>query len=218
MEPVSSPRQTYHGMIGVDEAGRGCLAGPVVAAAVLFSPDFSFSETLPGLDDSKKLTEKNRNRLAPAIKRHAAAWSLGISWPEEIDKINILNATFRAMARAVIGLKLDDSQPGLLIDGNHVIRPDAWRFVTMMPYPTQSAIIDGDSLVPQIAAASVLAKTFRDALLCKLDIRYPGYGFTEHKGYGTRNHLNAIIVQGPCPMHRKTFRGVRKDFHQLTLF
>ena len=218
MERASFPGQAYPGLIGVDEAGRGCLAGPVVAAAVLFFPNFSFSEALPGLDDSKKLTEKNRHRLAPAIKRHAVAWSLGISWPKEIDTINILNATFRAMARAVIGLKLDDPRPGLLIDGNHIIRPDAWRFVTMLPYPTQSAIIDGDALVPQIAAASVLAKTFRDALLCKLDIRYPGYGFAEHKGYGTRSHRDAIIVRGPCSMHRKTFRGVRKDFHQLTLF
>ncbi|MDL2210711.1 ribonuclease HII, partial [Desulfovibrio sp. OttesenSCG-928-O18] len=117
----------HHGCIGVDEAGRGCLAGPVVAAAALFASDFSFTTLLPGLDDSKKLSAKNREKLAPAIKQHALAWCIGISWPEEIDAVNILNATFRAMARAVSRLKYEQPLPLLLIDGNHIIRPNAWQ-------------------------------------------------------------------------------------------
>ena len=208
----------YTGHIGVDEAGRGCLAGPVVAAAVLFPPDFSFAENLPGLDDSKKLTARAREKLVPAIKTNAVAWCVGISWPGEIDSINILNATFRAMSRAVSRLRLSSALPPIAVDGNHTIRPDAWSAVTALPLPGQSAIIDGDALVPQIAAASVLAKTFRDKLMVKLDARYPGYRFAVHKGYGTKEHREAILSLSPCPMHRKTFRGVREEERQLTLF
>ncbi len=207
----------YHGHIGVDEAGRGCLAGPVVAAAVLFPPDFPFADRLPGLDDSKKLTAKSREALLPAVKGYAVAWGLGLSWPEEIDSINILNATFRAMSRAVARLACANL-PDLVIDGNHGIRPDAWAATTRRPFPRQRAVIDGDALVPQIAAASILAKTFRDKLMLKLDARYPGYGFAAHKGYGTREHQRAIMAKGPCPIHRKTFRRVREEVTQLTLF
>ena len=208
----------FDGHIGVDEAGRGCLAGPVVAAAALFPPGFSFTENLPGLNDSKKLSAKARERLAPAIKFHAVAWRIGVSWPEEIDAINILNATFRAMSRATAKLRLETSMPPLVIDGNHVIRADAWDAVCALPLPVQKAVIDGDALVPQIAAASILAKTFRDALMDKLDRRYPGYGFATHKGYGTKEHREAIIRLNPSLMHRKTFRGVRPEEEQLTLF
>lgn len=207
----------FTGHIGVDEAGRGCLAGPVVAAAVLFAPDFPFQEALPGLDDSKKLTAKAREKLFPAIKAAAVRWSLGLAWPEEIDRINILNATFRAMSRAVVSLRLDVPPP-LVIDGNHRIRPDAWQAVTCAPVPPQCAVIDGDALIPQIAAASVLAKTFRDRLMLRLDCRHPGYGFAVHKGYGTKDHREAVIRLGACPLHRKTFRGVREEERQLTLF
>lgn len=206
------------GYIGVDEAGRGCLAGPVVAAATLFPPDFSFTGNLPNLDDSKKLTAETRKKLVPAIKANAVVWSIGISWPAEIDSINILNSTFRAMSRAVSRLRLSPALPPLAIDGNHIIRPDAWSAVTLLPLPEQCAVIDGDALVPQIAAASVLAKTFRDRLMQKLDARHPGYGFTVHKGYGTKDHRAAILSLGPCSMHRKTFRGVREEERQLTLF
>lgn len=209
---------TLAGYVGVDEAGRGCLAGPVVAAAALFPPDFPFAENLPGLDDSKKLTAQTREKLVPLVKAHAVAWRIGISWPDEIDGINILNATFRAMSRAVSRLRLPSALPPLAVDGNHVIRPDAWRAVTSIPIPAQCAVIDGDALVPQIAAASVLAKTFRDKLMLKLDARHPGYGFAVHKGYGTKEHREAILSLGPCPMHRKTFRGVREEERQLTLF
>ena len=217
----SRPKQdipSLTGYAGVDEAGRGCLAGPVVAAAALFAPGFPFHDALPGLDDSKKLTAKVRERLVPHIKEHAVAWSIGLSWPEEIDRVNILNATFRAMSRAVFGLKKSAPLPSLAIYGTHAIRLDAWQAVTTAPIPEQCAVIDGDALIPQIAAASVLAKTFRDKLMAKLDMRYPGYGFAIHKGYGTQEHRAAVAKHGPCGMHRKTFRGVRPEEEQLTLF
>lgn len=213
-----APLASLVGHIGVDEAGRGCLAGPVVAAAALFAPDFPFPDMLPGLDDSKKLTESARVTLYPAIRTHAVAWAVGVSWPDEIDRINILNATFRAMSRAVSALRSLPVLPPLAVDGNHTIRPDAWRNETARPLPEQLAIIDGDALVPQISAASVLAKTFRDRLMTKLDGRYPGYGFALHKGYGTKTHRAAILSLGPSSMHRKTFRGVREEQTQRTLF
>lgn len=203
--------------IGVDEAGRGCLAGPVVAAAVLFPPDGAILSSLPELDDSKKLTAAIREALAPAITDRAAAWSIGLAWPEEIDAVNILNATFRAMSRAVSRLNLAAPCPPLVIDGNHVIRSQAWTAVTRLPLPEQTAVVGGDALVPCIAAASVLAKTFRDRLMKKLDAKYPGYGFAAHKGYGTCAHRDALRRLGPSPMHRQTFRCVRPEERQHTL-
>ena len=208
----------FSGHAGIDEAGRGCLAGPVVAAAVLFPPNFLFAALLPDLDDSKKLTSAKRDALAPCIKEHALAWGLGLSWPEEIDRINILNATFRAMSRAVRRLVALPPCPSLVIDGNHTIRTEAWQATTYLPLPEQCAVIDGDALVPQIAAASVLAKTFRDRLMNKLDARYPEYGFAAHKGYGTQEHRSRIKKYGPCAMHRRTFRGVRSEMEQGSLF
>lgn len=208
----------FAGFIGVDEAGRGCLAGPVVAAAVLFDDGFAFEQMLPGLDDSKKLTAATRETLAAAIKRHAARWRIGLSWPEEIDSVDILNATLRAMGRAVSRLGIPGPLPPLVIDGNHVIRRECWFAVTDSPLPEQTAVIGGDALVPSVSAASVLAKTFRDRLMAKLDARHPGYGFAAHKGYGTKEHREAVKALGACPMHRKTFRGVRSEERQLTLF
>ncbi|WP_028573820.1 ribonuclease HII [Desulfonatronovibrio hydrogenovorans] len=178
---------------GVDEAGRGCLAGPVVAAAVILP----FPCPVSGLDDSKKLSSGKRSLLADQVKRQARAWSIGLSWPSEIDQINILQATLKAMARAVKGLKIIPDQ--ILVDGNQKIPLEI----------PQKTIPGGDSLVPSISAASILAKTFRDGLMVSLEKKYPGYGFAGHKGYGTREHLRAIKSLGPSPVHRMTFKGVR---------
>lgn len=181
---------------GVDEAGRGCLAGPVAAAAVVLRPN---AAPIQGLDDSKKLSARRREQLAEIIRREALCWSLGLSWPREIDDINILQATRRAMARAVLNLK---TAPALvLIDGNQTIP-------VSLP---QETVIKGDALIPAISAASILAKTFRDKLMAKLDRRYPGYGFAAHKGYGAKAHREAIRRLGPCPIHRLTFAGVKPE-------
>lgn len=180
---------------GVDEAGRGCLAGPVAAAAVILPESFD----LPKLNDSKLLTPDARAVLEPAIKSQALAWSVALSWPQEIDRINILQASLTAMCRAVGHLRL--SPAFLAVDGNQEL-----------PMPCeQRTVIGGDSRVPAIAAASILAKTFRDRLLTSLDKRYPGYGFAGHKGYATREHYAALKRLGPCRMHRMTFRGVAPE-------
>ncbi|MBU1230447.1 MAG: ribonuclease HII [Proteobacteria bacterium] len=178
---------------GIDEAGRGCLAGPVVAAACILPEDFD----LPGLTDSKALSPARREALAGAIRSQAVAWSLGLAWGPEIDRINILQATLRSMERAVAGLRLRPAL--LLIDGNQAIA---------LPLP-QRTVIGGDALIPAISAASILAKTFRDRLMRALDRRHPGYGLAGHKGYGTAAHLEALRRLGPSPIHRLTFRGVR---------
>lgn len=262
---------------GVDEAGRGCLAGPVVAAAVLLPQ----KHPIVGLADSKKLSTAKRDKLSLEIKHHAIAWSVGVVWPRTIDTINILQATFLAMARAVYSLK--HPVPLLLIDGNktipeHVlvasrsffrwhrgnqvytqqqsisqctlplehfpqsttsetpqnkyakqptpieraplvplqgfsITPIGTRKIqTFSPHfllPEQRAFVGGDDFVPSISAASIIAKTFRDNLMIHLDRHYPLYGFAQHKGYGTAEHLAAIAQHGACPQHRLTFKGVR---------
>lgn len=185
---------------GVDEAGRGCLAGPVVAGAVILSC------AIPGLADSKKLTPLGRARLEPVIKSKALCWSVGVVWPGVIDRINILQATFVAMAKACSSLARRPEL--LLIDGNQAL-PHAVlaRFWPGNP-PGQRAIIRGDALVPAISAASILAKTFRDRLMEHLARRWPGYGFEKHKGYPVPAHYAALARLGPCPLHRLTFRGV----------
>ena len=205
--------------IGVDEAGRGCLAGPVVAGAVFFPPYLIPEKVFPGLTDSKKLSAGGREKLYPLIRTHTL-WALGLSWPQEIDRINILNATFRAMSRAVERLHTlrgISPLPRLLIDGNHPIRPDAWKcaweshVTPNIPLPPQFPVIKGDSLVLAISAASVLAKVFRDRLMLTLEHRYPGYGFAKHKGYGTAEHCEAIHQKGFSPMHRKTFQAGKRS-------
>lgn len=194
---------------GIDEAGRGCLAGPVVAAAVMLPAAYA----LPGLDDSKACTRATRERLAPRIRACALAWGLGLVWPRQIDRINILQATFTAMSRAVRCLRLSPAR--LLVDGNKPlplpVLEAQWRRGHSAPLPAQRAIVGGDASVPAIAAASILAKVFRDRLMCSLARRWPGYGLEIHKGYGTQAHLDALRRLGPCPLHRRTFRGVRPE-------
>ncbi|MFW5730143.1 MAG: ribonuclease HII [Desulfonatronovibrionaceae bacterium] len=187
---------------GIDEAGRGCLAGPVAAAAVILPEPFP----VPGLTDSKKLSPGQREHLAKSIKKHAAAWSIGLSWPSEIDRLNILQASLAAMVRAVKTLK--SAPVHLLIDGNQKIPLSI----------SQQTVIRGDVSEPCISAASILAKTFRDRLMAALDRRYPGYNLAGHKGYGTREHLLALRQLGPCPMHRMTFKGVRPVLKEFPIW
>ena len=176
---------------GCDEAGRGCLAGPVVAAAVILPERFAH----PLLNDSKQLTESQRELLRPIIEAEALSWGIGVSSPEEIDQLNILQASITAMHRAIDQLVL--SPELLLIDGN--------RF---RPYPgiPHECIVKGDATYRSIAAASILAKTERDRMMLELAQQYPGYGFAEHKGYPTPQHRAALAELGPSPVHRLSFR------------
>ena len=189
-------------LAGIDEAGRGCLAGPVVAAAVIL-PE---GANIPGLDDSKVLSPSRRDGLAAEIGTVALAWGLGVVWPPEIDRINILQATLKAMCNAASVLKIRPQ--ALLVDGNQLVPEHFFRMRGWAAAPLQKAVVHGDALVPAISAASILAKTFRDMLMEKLDRRYPGYGFAKHKGYGSREHLEALGRLGPSPIHRLSFRGV----------
>ncbi len=177
---------------GVDEAGRGPLAGPVFAAAVILDPE----HPIDGLRDSKTLSARRREHLAEAIRRHALAWAIASADVAEIDALNILQATMLAMRRAVEALAVVPAE--VLVDGMHCPR---------VQYAVR-AIVKGDRDVAAIAAASILAKTARDALLCELDARYPLYGFAQHKGYGTAVHLAALLRHGPCPVHRRSFAPV----------
>ena len=193
---------------GVDEAGRGCLAGPVVAAAVILPGEYA----LPYLGDSKRLSRLRREKLEPLIKRQALAWSLGLAWPAEIDEFNILQATFRSMTRALRGLKIKPEFAA--VDGDKII-PER-LFPARLKGLRQKAVVGGDASLPQISAASILAKTFRDRLMRALDRRYPGYGLAGHKGYGTKEHYACLRELGPSRMHRLTFAGV-KPSEQLCL-
>jgi len=179
---------------GVDEVGRGPLAGPVVAAAVVLDPE----RPIAGLADSKKLSEKRREQLADEIRNHALAWSLGRAEVEEIDDINILQASLLAMQRAVAGLQLAPEL--VLIDGNRC---------PALEYPSR-AIIKGDSLVPAISAASIIAKVSRDREMCGLDVEFPGYGLASHKGYPSKKHLEALNSLGVTPVHRRSYAPVRR--------
>jgi ribonuclease HII len=178
---------------GVDEAGMSPLAGPVAAAAVVFAP----GSRIPGIDDSKKLDATARDRLALEIKETAPAWSIGFAEVEEIDRVNIYWAGLLAMRRAIEGLSIAPEH--VLLDA---------RRLKELPIP-QQAIVRGDCKSLTIAAASILAKTARDALMCKLDAQYPGYGFSKHKGYPVREHLAALGRLGASPIHRRSFAPVR---------
>lgn len=191
---------------GVDEAGRGCLAGPVFAAAVIL-PE-SFSNEL--LNDSKQLTERQRYALRPIIEAEAVAYAVGVVFPDEIDKINILNASFLAMTRAIEALNVKPEH--LLIDGNR------FKSKLLIPFTT---IVKGDGKMMSIAAASVLAKTYRDDYMNKIAEEYPQYDWLENKGYPTAKHRDAIAQHGISPYHRLTFKGV-KEFNpnptEISLF
>lgn len=180
-------------LCGVDEAGRGPLCGPVVAAAVILDP----ARPIAGLADSKKLSEKRREKLAIEIREKALAWCIAEASVEEIDRLNILHATMLAMQRAVAGLALVPDR--VLVDGNRCPR---------LQVPCE-AVVKGDSLVAEISAASILAKTARDAQLLELDKRYPQYGLAGHKGYPTAAHLAALRAHGACDIYRKSFGPVR---------
>jgi ribonuclease HII len=183
---------------GVDEAGRGPLAGPVVASAVVLDP----RTPVTGLADSKKLSAKRREGLAVEIKRTSLAWAVAWADPAEIDEINILAATMLAMRRAILGLSF--MPENVLVDGNRL--PDL-RFDGRVL--AGEAIIGGDDSVPAISAASIIAKTTRDQMMVELDRIYPCYEFARHKGYGTKIHREKLQEFGPCPEHRQTFAPVR---------
>jgi len=178
---------------GVDEAGRGPLAGPVVAAAVILDP----RRPIAGLADSKQLSAARRERLAEEIRARALAYSVALASVEEIDRLNILQATLLAMQRAVAGLALCPREA--LIDGDHCPR---------LSIPAR-AIVGGDASVAEISAASILAKTTRDALMRELHLTHPQYGFDRHMGYATAEHLAALRAYGPCAAHRRSFAPVR---------
>jgi ribonuclease HII len=187
--------QGIYWVAGVDEAGRGPLAGPVIAAAVILNPD----RPIDGLADSKKLTEKQREKLFILIQENALAWAIGRAEVEEIDRINILQASLLAMKRAVESLSMT---PNLaLIDGNKS---------PQLTCETKT-IIGGDSLEPAISAASILAKVTRDREMVVLDQQFPQYGFAKHKGYGTAAHLAALQKYGPCALHRRSFAPVAEQ-------
>lgn len=179
-------------IVGVDEAGRGPLAGPVVAGAVILRAD-----GIAGLADSKTLSQRQRCALEAEIQA-SCRWAIGVATPEEIDAINILAATMLAMTRAVDALAIDPAM--VLVDGN---RLPQWRY-------RARAIVGGDAIEPAISAASIIAKQARDAMMVAADAAYPGYGFARHKGYGTAAHIEALARLGPCPIHRRSFAPVAR--------
>lgn len=177
---------------GVDEVGRGCLAGPVVAAAVILPREL----LIPGVDDSKKLTPKSRERLFPIITTHAVSYAIGMVAAEEVDRLNILQATRKAMRLAVESLAAPPDV--ILIDGRDALDLDI----------PQETIVGGDSRSHVIAAASIIAKVTRDRMMTALQEQFPNFGFANHKGYGTEAHLDEIRRFGPTPLHRRSFKGV----------
>jgi len=195
-----TPASTCAIVAGVDEAGRGPLAGPVVAAAVILDA----ARPVAGLRDSKQLTERRRTRLAREIRRNAVAFALAAAAPEEVDELNVLQATLLAMERAVLGLA---ARPDLVrVDGNRApsFRRHPGRYRT-------EAVVRGDQSVPCISAASILAKVCRDRLMRRWHRTFPGYGFDRNKGYPTREHIDALRRLGPCAIHRMSFAPLARD-------
>lgn len=202
--PLDDPDKSLSRPVaGVDEAGRGPLAGPVTAAAVI-APD---GWRLSGLNDSKKLSEDRRDPLALLIKDDPGlVWAVGWASVEEIDEMNILQATFLAMRRAISGL--GTAAASVAVDGN--------RLIAALDLP-QIAVVEGDGKISSIAAASILAKTARDAWMGSAESIHPGYGFAVHKGYPTPAHLEALERLGPCPIHRRTFGPVRRKIERMEI-
>lgn len=194
----------YRGLLlaGCDEVGRGPLAGDVVAAAVILDPE----NPIEGLDDSKKLTEKKRDLLFDEIKIKAKSWCIARASVEEIDRINILQASLLAMTRAVEGLHIQPEH--VLVDGNKLPK---WKY-------SAEAVVKGDSRVAAISAASILAKVTRDREMILLDKQYPGYGFADHKGYPTAVHMSALDRLGVTDIHRRSYAPVRNKIEQMKLF
>jgi ribonuclease HII len=196
----------FNYIAGIDETGRGPLAGPVVAAAVILPRDFKDGD----IRDSKLLTAMQRERLVPVIKANAISWGLGIVDVQEIDRFNILKATLMAMAQACRALAPVPDH--LLIDGNQTIPIEYFSLARAFYLPPlrQSAIVKGDLSCQSIAAASIIAKVARDQIMIELDASYPQYGFADHKGYGSAAHLEALRRHGPSPVHRRSFAPVRE--------
>lgn len=186
---------------GVDEVGRGPLCGAVITAAVILDP----LRPIEGLNDSKKLTEARREQLYPLIQERALAWAIGRAEVHEIDQLNILHATMLAMQRAVAALAIRPDR--VLVDGNRC---------PILPMPSE-AVIQGDGRVPAISAASILAKVTRDREMHELELLYPGYGIARHKGYPTREHLDALQALGATPIHRRSFGPVRNALEVATV-
>jgi ribonuclease HII len=191
---------------GVDEAGRGPLAGAVYASAVILNP----AHTIEGLADSKKITEKKRDALAIEIKQYALAWAIASSSVEEIDEINILQASLLAMKRAVVTMQAHFS---MVLEGQSILVQVDGNQYPKISLPSE-AIVKGDSKVKAISAASILAKTARDAELYELDKQYPMYGFAQHKGYPTKVHMELLKQHGVSPVHRRSYAPVRKLLSQ----
>jgi ribonuclease HII len=185
---------------GLDEVGRGALAGPVIAAAVVFDPS---SEPIEGLDDSKRLSPMRRAELLVAITSRARAWAVGRAEASEVDRLNVLTASMLAMRRAF--LSLDETADWVCVDGNRFPSVDC----------PGEAIVGGDATVPEIMAASILAKVFRDREMAVLDALYPHYGFARHKGYPTALHKDRLAEWGPCPLHRMSFTPVKAAVGRL---
>ena len=196
--------QGYKRIAGLDEVGRGPLAGPVVAAAVVFPRGFLHSD----IKDSKLLTRGQREKLVPCIKQNALGWGIGIVEVEEIDRINILNASLRAMVKALAGLR--PFPDCLLVDGDQIIPGEfLGEKISIACRPLQRTVVKGDQTCLSIAAASILAKVVRDDVMIELDTKYPQYGFAQHKGYTGVEHLEALRRHGPCTAHRRSFKPVR---------
>ncbi len=191
--------EAHQRIAGIDEAGRGPLAGPVYAAAVILNPD----KPITGLADSKLLSAKERELLFVQIQEHSLAWAFGRADVEEIDRVNILQATYLAMQRAVAGLKVIPQLA--LIDGNSSPRLHC----------QVKTIVNGDKTEPAISAASIVAKVLRDQEMRELDIQFPHYGFAQHKGYGTPQHMAALKAYGPVSIHRRSFAPVAKFFTEI---
>lgn len=187
-------------VVGVDEAGRGCLAGPVMAGAIVVQGPLP-----PGLADSKKLTARQREALYEELTRGPHIWAVGVASSREVDELNVLQATFLAMHRAVAALHCWDKPLDIWVDGNQ-----APPFPGLALGSRVHTLVGGDALMPAISAASILAKVQRDRYMADLSLRHPGYGFEVHKGYGTAKHLATLRARGPCEEHRKTFEPVRR--------